>query len=84
MSFYRNRVVITNLPLLDPLLTLVVSFIVLAALLYRRISIGVTLVSCAIVMSVLTIDLPDVVWVFAETTRDLTTISLVTVTFGIG
>jgi len=53
-------------------------------MLYRRISIGVTLVSCAIVMSVLTIDLPDVVWVFAETTRDLTTISLVTVTFGIG
>jgi len=84
VSFYRNRVVITNLPLLDPLLTLVVSFIVLAAMLYRRISIGVTLVSCAIVMSVLTIDLPDVVWVFAETTRDLTTISLVTVTFGIG
>jgi len=77
-------VVITNLPLLDPLVTLVVSFIVLAAMLYRRISIGVTLVSCAIVMSVLTIDLPDVVWVFAETTRDLTTISLVTVTFGIG
>lgn len=72
------------MPLLDPLLTLVVSFIVLAAMLYRRISIGVTLVSCAIVMSVLTIDLPDVVWVFAETTRDLTTISLVTVTFGIG
>jgi len=72
------------LPLLDPLVTLVVSFIVLAAMLYRRISIGVTLVSCAIVMSVLTIDLPDVVWVFAETTRDLTTISLVTVTFGIG
>jgi len=84
VSFYRNRVVITNLPLLDPLVTLVVSFIVLAAMLYRRISIGVTLVSCAIVMSVLTIDLPDVVWVFAETTRDLTTISLVTVTFGIG
>ncbi|MCK4435494.1 DUF401 family protein [Candidatus Bathyarchaeota archaeon] len=72
------------MPLLDPLLTLVVSFIVLAAMLYRRISIGVTLVSCAIVMSVLTIDLPDIVWVFAETTRDLTTISLVTVTFGIG
>lgn len=72
------------MPLLDPLVTLVVSFIVLAAMLYRRISIGVTLVSCAIVMSVLTIDLPDVVWVFAETTRDLTTISLVTVTFGIG
>ncbi|MCK4633596.1 DUF401 family protein, partial [Candidatus Bathyarchaeota archaeon] len=72
------------MPLLDPLLTLVVSFIVLAVMLYRRISIGVTLVSCAIVMSVLTIDLPDVVWVFAETTRDLTTISLVTVTFGIG
>lgn len=72
------------MPLLDPLLTLVVSFIVLAAMLYRRISIGVTLVSCAIVMSVLTIDLPDIVWVFAETTGDLTTISLVTVTFGIG
>ncbi len=72
------------MPLLDPLLTLVVSFIVLAVMLYRRISIGVTLVSCAIVMSVLTIDLPDVVWVFAETTGDLTTISLVTVTFGIG
>lgn len=72
------------MPLLDPLLTLVVSFIVLAAMLYRRISIGVTLVSCAIVMSVLTIDLPDIVWVFADTTRDLTTISLVTVTFGIG
>ena len=72
------------MPLLDPLLTLVVSFIVLAAMLYRRISIGVTLVSCAIVMSVLTIDLPDIVWVFADTTRDLTTISLVAVTFGIG
>lgn len=72
------------MPLLDPLLVLAVSFIVLAAMLYRRISIGVTLVSCAIVMSVLTIDLLDVVWIFAETTRDSTTIALVTVTFGIG
>lgn len=82
--FYTDRVIIANMPLLDPLLVLAVSFIVLAAMLYRRISIGVTLVSCAIVMSVLTIDLLDVVWIFAETTRDSTTIALVTVTFGIG
>ena len=73
-----------NLPLLDPLLALIVSFIFLAAMLYKRISIGVTLVSCAIAMSILSIDPPDIIWVFTETTTDPTTISLVLATFGIG
>ncbi|MDH5448735.1 MAG: DUF401 family protein [Candidatus Bathyarchaeota archaeon] len=69
--------------LLDPLVALVVSFILLAAMLYKRVSIGVTLVSSAIIMSFLSMGLIGVFKVLIETTFNLLTISLVAVTFGI-
>jgi integral membrane protein (TIGR00529 family) len=69
--------------LLDPLTALAISFILLAAMLYKRVSIGVTLVSTAVIMSFLSMNLTDIVKVFIETTTDPLTISLVAVTFGI-
>ncbi len=69
--------------LLDPLVALVASFVILAVLLYRRVSIGVALVSSAIVMSLLSLSPRGVVDVFIETTIDSVTISLILVTFGI-
>lgn len=68
---------------LDPVTALVVSFILLAAMLYKRVSIGVTLVSTAIILSLLSINPTDIIRVFFETTIDPITISLVAVTFGI-
>ena len=69
--------------LLDPLIALVVSFILLAAMLYKRVSIGIALVSSAIILSLLSMNPTDVVRVFFETTIDPITGSLVLVTFGI-
>jgi len=71
------------LVLLDPLIALVVSFILLAAMLYKRVSIGIALVSSAIILSLLSMNPTDVVRVFFETTIDPITGSLVLVTFGI-
>jgi integral membrane protein (TIGR00529 family) len=84
VPFYENKVIVTSLPLLDPLLALVISFAVLAIMLYRRFSIGVTLVTCAVVMSLLSIAPSNIIGVFINTTKDTITISLVLVTFGIG
>lgn len=69
--------------LLEPLLALAASFSLLAFMLYRRVSIGITLVSTAVVMSLLSMDLIDVARVLVETTIDPITITLVSVTFGI-
>jgi hypothetical protein len=59
------------------------SFILLAAMLYKRVSIGVTLVSTAIILSLLAMNPTEIVGVFLETTTSPLTISLVLVTFGI-
>lgn len=69
--------------LLDPLVALLFSFMLLALMLYKRVSIGVALVSSAFVLSLLSMDLMEVTDVLVETTRDSITISLVLVTLGI-
>ena len=74
---------IVGLILLDPLVALVVSFIFLAAMLYKRVDIGVALVSSAIIMSLLSMGLVGIFKILIETTLNLLTISLVAVTFGI-
>ncbi|MCK4477369.1 DUF401 family protein [Candidatus Bathyarchaeota archaeon] len=72
-----------SLVLLDPVVALVASFVFLAVMLYKRVSIGVTLVSTAIIMSFLSMGLAGVFKVLVETTFNLLTISLVAVTWGI-
>jgi hypothetical protein len=74
---------IVNLALLDPLVALAVSFILLAVMLYRRISIGVALVFSALVIGFLSMNPIDVSRVLLETSVNPVTISLVLVTFGI-
>jgi integral membrane protein (TIGR00529 family) len=69
--------------LLDPITALLVSFTLLGIMLYKRVSIGVTLVASSIAMSLLSMNLSDVATVFIETSLDPTTISLVLVTIGI-
>lgn len=72
-----------SLVLLDPVVALVVSFVFLAVMLYKHVSIGVTLVSSAIIMSLLSMGLAGVFKVLVETTSNPLTISLVAVTIGI-
>ena len=62
---------------------LTVSFMLLAVMLYKRVSIGVTLVCTAMVLSVLSMTPTEIVGVFLEITTSRLTISLVLVTFGI-
>lgn len=69
--------------LLDPVTAFALSFALLALMLYRRVSIGIALVSAAVFMGVLSMDLMSVANVVYMTTRDSTTVSLVLVTFGI-
>ncbi|UCB60623.1 MAG: hypothetical protein JSW72_00735, partial [Candidatus Bathyarchaeota archaeon] len=69
--------------LLNPLAALVISFILLAVMLYKRVAIGVALFFSALLMGILSMTLTDVFSVLAETSVDPITLSLVLVTFGI-
>jgi len=71
------------LALLNPLAALAVSFIFLAVMLYRRVSLGIALSFSAIVMGILSMNLIDVFSILVVTTVDSITVSLVLVTFGI-
>jgi len=71
------------LALLNPLAALAVSFIFLAVMLYRRVSLGIALSFSAIVMGILSMNLIDVFSVLVVTSVDSITVSLVLVTFGI-
>lgn len=69
--------------LLDPLIALLISFALLAAMLYKRVTIGLALVSSAIALSLLSIGPIGLGIVFIDTTSNPLTISLVFVTIGI-
>ncbi len=69
--------------LLDPLAALSISFVLLAVMLYKRVSIGIALVFVAMVMGLLSMNPVNALKALAETSVDPTTISLVLVTFGI-
>lgn len=68
---------------IDPLTALIVSFAFLGIMLYRRVNLGVTLTSTAILLSLLSVDYDEIPNVFLETSTSTLTISLVSATFGI-
>jgi len=74
---------VAKLGFLDPLTSLVLSFVFLGVLVYRRVSLGVTLTLTALLLSVLSIDIGDVYEVLLKTSTERITILLVLVTFGI-
>ena len=67
----------------DPLTALVVSFAFLGVMVYKRVNLGVTLSSTAILLSLLSMEFGEIPNVFLETSTDALTISLVSATFGI-
>ncbi|MFP3985034.1 MAG: DUF401 family protein [Candidatus Bathyarchaeia archaeon] len=69
--------------ILDPIAALVVSFIFLGVMLYKRVSIGIALFATAILMSFVSMKPLEVANALLKTTTDPITISLVAVTFGI-
>lgn len=69
--------------LLDSLIALFFSFALLAVLLYKRVTIGLALVSSAIALSLLSMGPAGLYYVIIDTTSNPLTISLVSVTIGI-
>ncbi len=67
----------------DPLIALVASFIFLAVMLYKRVNLGITLVSTALVLSLLSLRLEEIPQLLWQTTLDPVTVSLVGASFGI-
>ena len=68
---------------IDPLTALIVSFALLGIMVYKRVNLGVTLTSTAILLSLLSVDYDEIPNVFLETSTNALTISLVSATFGI-
>ena len=67
----------------DPLTALIVSFIFLAILVYKRVNLGITLTSTAMLLALLSLEWREIPTVIFETTVNPLTISLVLATFGI-
>lgn len=67
----------------DPLIALVASFMFLAVMLYKRVNLGVTLVSTALVLGLLSLRIEEIPRLLWQTTFDPVTESLVGASFGI-
>lgn len=67
----------------DPLTALVVSFCFLGILVYKRVNLGITLNSTALLLAILSLDWQKIPTVIFETTVNPLTISLLIATFGI-
>jgi len=67
----------------EPLTALIISFIFLAILVYKRVNLGVTLTSTAVLLALLSLGWQEIPGVIFETTVNRLTISLVIATFGI-
>lgn len=78
-----SRGSLSYLGFLDPLTALVVSFAFLGMMVYKRVNLGVTLTSTAILLSFLTMEFAEIPSVFLETSTNALTVSLVLATFGI-
>ena len=74
---------IAKLGFVDPLTALIASFIFIGIMLYKRVSLGVTLVSTALILSLLSLKLEEIPQILWQTTKDPITVSLVGATFGI-
>lgn len=69
--------------LADPLTAVTLSFVFLAVLVYKRISLEITLLSTSLLLALLSLDFAEIPSVFTRTAMDSVTISLVGATLGI-
>lgn len=69
--------------LADPLTAVTFSFVFLAVLVYKRISLEITLLSTSLLLALLSLDFAEIPSVFTRTAMDSVTISLVGATLGI-
>lgn len=69
--------------LVDPLMAVTISFVFLAVLVYKRISLEITLLSTSLLLALLSLDFAEIPFVFARTAMDSVTLSLVGATLGI-
>lgn len=67
----------------DPLSAIVVSFCFLGVMIYKRVNFGITLNAAALLLALLTLDLPQIGEVVFKTTTSPLTISLVAASFAI-
>jgi len=72
-----------SLGFVDPLIAVFVSFVLLGIMLYKRVHLGVTLVSTAIVLSLLSVEVDKIPPMIFKTSVDPATISLVSAAVGI-
>ena len=68
---------------LDPLTAVVVSFCFLGVMLYKRVNLGITLNSTALLLALLSLNWLEIPTMIYDTSVDLRTISVVSATFGI-
>jgi hypothetical protein len=74
---------VISLVLADPLTAVTFSFVFLAVLVYKRISLEITLLSTSLLLALLSLDFAEIPSVFTRTAMDSVTISLVGATLGI-
>ena len=67
----------------DPLTAIIVSFCFLGLMLYKRVNLGITLNSTALLLALLSINWQTIPTIIYETSVDLRTISVVLATFGV-
>jgi len=68
---------------LDPLTAVVVSFCFLGVMIYRRVNLGITLNSTALLLALLSISWLEIPTIIYDTSIDLSTVSVVFASFGI-
>jgi len=68
---------------LNPLTAIIVSFCFLGLMLYKRVNLGITLNSTALLLALLSLDWLEIPTMIYNTSVDLRTISVVSATFGI-
>jgi len=68
---------------LDPLTAIIVSFCFLGVMIYKRVNLGITLNSTALLLALLSLDWQRIPITIYETSVDLATISVVFASFGI-
>jgi hypothetical protein len=67
----------------DPLTAVIVSFCFLGVMIYKRVNLGITLNSTALLLALLSLDWQEIPTIIYKTSVDLRTISVVFATFGI-
>jgi len=71
------------LGIIDPVTALIVSFCFLGVMLYKRVNLGITLNSTALLLALLSLNWLEIPTMIYDTSVDLRTISVVSATFGI-